>query len=217
MFRRKKDNNDEDFPFNSKQFRSVRFYTNINGEEKQYGYDYTRDEDGKEEYKEIGDPQSFDLQGEIRDRIMNFDKQFNDSSFTNPFEKIVQAFPNMNELFGMLQGSRDVPVLEHPKKETSGIEQSDVPYDIQIDENNKEMFVIVELPGFKKKDLQLTLNTKGLRIKGSNMKKDVDTLIPLNYNIDKEKVKATMKHGILEVKIQYKGKISDNGSEIPIN
>ena len=55
MNKKEKSKDIDEFPKGfSEEFRSVRFYSNINGVEKEYGYDYNRDKEGKEEYREIG-------------------------------------------------------------------------------------------------------------------------------------------------------------------
>ena len=57
------------------EFRTVRFYSNINGVEKEYGYDYKRDSEGEEEYREIGEiPDEFGK--EFINRIHSLDKSF---------------------------------------------------------------------------------------------------------------------------------------------
>ncbi|MCK5141425.1 MAG: hypothetical protein KAQ70_04465, partial [Candidatus Heimdallarchaeota archaeon] len=59
-----KDSNEKDRDIFRKkfndEFRKVRFYTNINGVKKEYGYDYNRDSEGNENYREIGEiPEEF--------------------------------------------------------------------------------------------------------------------------------------------------------------
>ena len=64
----------------------------------------------------------------------------------------------------------------------------------------------------------MKLVKQGLKLEADNGKKQVDTNIPIQYLIDKEKkISATMKHGILEVKLKLLETENGNGKDIPIN
>ena len=56
VMKEKKEREKNEFPEGiNEEFRSVRFYSNVDGVEKEYGYDYKRDAEGKEEYSELGE------------------------------------------------------------------------------------------------------------------------------------------------------------------
>lgn len=201
------------------EFRTVRFYSNINGVEKEYGYDYKRDSEGEEEYREIGEiPDEFGK--EFINRIHSLDKSFEwDSNlFSRSLERFADIFPSFDRLFGGFEKPR----LLHSSEEDREVLKQElnrdyaVAYDLQVDKENNQLYLIVELPGFSKEQLSLKLIKNHLHLIAENGKKTFDTKIPLQHEIDKEKkIEATMKHGILEVKLKLVE--SENGDETDIS
>jgi HSP20 family molecular chaperone IbpA len=218
----KKDKKDiDDFPkgFNE-EFRSVRFYSNINGIEKEYGYDYNRDKEGKEEYREIGEiPEEYGK--EFFDRISNLQKSFNwnDDIFNKSLRRFADIFPSLGQLVGEVslpKPSIFVGEQALPEKQ-AGQQDYQVAYDLQIDKDAKELYLIVELPGFSKEDVKLKIVKQKLHLSADNLKKQIDTKIPIPHLIDREsKISASMKHGILEVKLKLLESDNGNGTDIPI-
>ena len=139
--------------------RSVRFYSNLNGGENEYGYDYKRSADGKEEFTEIGDIPA-DFGNDLIERVNNFDRQF--SEFGNIFAKSINSVTDLFPSFAKFMGNADLPrlligkepILKPTREEPS---VSDIPYDIQRDDNKNELYVLVELPGFSKEDRKIKL------------------------------------------------------------
>lgn len=201
------------------EFRTVRFYSNIDGVEKEYGYDYKRDSEGEEEYREIGEiPNEFGK--EFIDRINNLDKSFewDTNLFSRSLERFADIFPSFDRLFGGFDKPRLLTSNEE-KQEALELEPKKdyaVAYDLQVDKENNQIYLIVELPGYSKEQLSLKLIKNHLHLIAENGKKTIDTKIPLQYEIDKEKkIEASMKHGILEVKLKLVE--SENGDETDIS
>ncbi len=218
----KKEKDKEEFPLGfNEEFRSVRFYSNANGVEKEYGYDYKRDAEGKEEYRELGEiPDEYGK--EFFDKIQGLERSFNwdNDFFTRSFERFASIFPGLDRLIGNVGRPRLVSSAEETITAPNQKEDTDyqVAYDLQVDKNNKELYLIVELPGFDKEDVNLRFVKQGLKLEADNGKKQIDTKIPIQYTIDKEKkISATMKNGILEVKLKILEAENGNGEEIPIN
>ncbi len=218
----KKEREKDEFPkgFNE-EFRSVRFYSNADGVEKEYGYDYKRDAEGKEEYRELGEIP--DEHGkEFFDKIHNLERSFNwdNDFFTRSIERFANIFPGLERLMGnfgrpRLVGSAEETLTAPIQKEDTEYEAA---YDLQVDKNNKELYLIVELPGFAKEHVSLKLVKQGIKLTADNGKKQIDTKIPIQYIVDKEqKISATMKNGILEVKLKLLETANGNGTDIPIN
>ena len=219
----KKDKKDiDEFPkgFNE-EFRSVRFYSNINGVEKEYGYDYNRDKEGKEEYREIGEiPEEYGK--EFFDRISNLQKSFNwnEDIFSQSLRRFSDIFPSLNQLFGEVSPRK--PELLSGDQPTSpsqvGKQDYQVAYDLQVDKEANELYLIVELPGFSKEDVNLKLLKQKLHLSADNLKKQIDAKIPIPHLIDRDsKISASMKHGILEVKLKLLENENGNGTDIPIS
>jgi len=219
----KKDKKDNDvFPkgFNE-EFRSVRFYSNINGVEKEYGYDYNRDNEGKEEYREIGEiPEEYGR--EFFDRISNLEKSFNwnEDIFSRSLKRFSDIFPSLGRLMGETAQPRPSMMTgEHPIEQNKpDTQEYQVAYDLQVDKDANELYLIVELPGFSKEDVNLKLVKQKLHLLADNQKKQIETKIPIPHMIDLDsKIDASMKHGILEVKLKILKNGNGEGTNIPIS
>ena len=218
----KKDKKDiDEFPkgFNE-EFRSVRFYSNINGVEKEYGYDYNRDKEGKEEYREIGEiPEEYGK--EFFDRINSLEKSFNwnEDIFSKSLKRLSDIFPSLGRLMGEVSTQRPSMITGDHPTEQKQVDKQDyqVAYDLQIDKDANELYLIVELPGFSKEDVNLKLVKQKLHLIADNQKKQIETKIPIPHRIDQDsKISASMKHGILEVKLKILESENGEGTDIPI-
>lgn len=203
------------------EFRSVRFYTNINGVKKEYGYDYNRDSEGKENYREIGEiPKEFGT--EHIERILNLSRSFDgySNSFSHSFERFAEIFPIFEKIFSERMGpqltsggGRKTTIPNHEAKD-----RYQVAYDLQVDKEKNQLYLIVELPGFTKEQVKLKLVKNHLELIAENAKKQIDTKIPIEQEIDKkQKIEATMRNGILEVKLKTVSEVSGDEKNISIN
>ncbi len=218
-----KDQNKKKDKNNFEEFKSVRFFSNINGKNTEYGYDYSRDSEGKEEYKEYGDPSQFN-EGSIEDRIRKTEDVFSSNQFSNDFSFFSERLPKLSEVFNNFlsfiepEQTKSLPFYGPTNENDAHVQKAeqDIDYDIQEDIKNDEIHIIAELPGFTKKDINLKVSNDGIKLTGATNTRSVDTFIPLNYEIDKKKVKASMKNGILEISMKISNKKND-GDFIPIN
>ena len=216
MTRKNKKPEDDRFP-EFKEFRSVRYYSNIDGEEKSYGYNYTKDDDG-EKYEEIGDPTPLGLGEDMVKRIKSFDNMFKDDFISSTFKNITRMLPGLDQFFEDRQFG--VPKLVQSRNDQEQVrnenESRNISYDIQ--KHDDEIYVICELPGFSKEDVSLKLKGKNqLHLVADNKKKQIETIIPVNYDINKKsKINASMNNGILEVVLKVQ-EIDEDESDIPIN
>jgi HSP20 family molecular chaperone IbpA len=219
------DNNEKDRDifrkmFNN-EFRSVRFYTNFNGEKREYGYDYNRDSDGNENYREIGEIPE-EIGADYIERILNLNRSLDGD--TNPllrsFERFAEIFPNFEKMFKGLMtpqltsGGEKTPI----KSDQEAKNQHQIDYDLQFDKDKNQLYLIVELPGFTKEQVKLKLVKNHLELIAENGKKQIDTKIPILQEIDKkQKIEATMRNGILEIKLKIISEVSDGEKNISIN
>ena len=218
----KKDKKDNDeFPKGfSEEFRSVRFYSNIGGVEKEYGYDYNRDKEGKEEYREIGEiPEEYGK--EFFDRISNLQKSFNwnEDIFSRSLRRFTDIFPSLGQLVGdVRQSEPSILTGERPIQQQAENQDYQVAYDLQVDKEANELYLIVELPGFSKEDVSLKLVKQKLHLSADNSKKQIETKIPIPHVIDRDsEISASMKHGILEVKLKLLENENGDGTNISIS
>ena len=203
------------------EFRRVRFYTNINGVRKEYGYDYNRDSEGKENYREIGEiPEEFGT--EYIERILNLNRSFDWDSdlFTSSFERFAELIPSFEKIFS---GKMNPQLTSGAKRETRILNQEaknphQVTYDLQVDKEKNQLYLIVELPGFIKEQVKLKLVKNHLELFAENSKKKIDTKIPIEQEIDKkQKIEATLRNGILEVKLKTVSEVNSDEKNISIN
>ncbi|MHA1551088.1 MAG: Hsp20/alpha crystallin family protein [Candidatus Heimdallarchaeaceae archaeon] len=219
------DNNEKDRDIFRKkfndEFRSVRFYTNINGVRKEYGYDYNRDSEGKENYREIGEiPEEFGA--EYIERILNLNKSFGWDSdlFSRSFERFAELIPSFKKMF---RGKISPQLTSGLERETRITNQEaknpyQVVYDLQVDKEKNQLYLIVEIPGFTKEQVKLKLVKNHLELFAENGKKQIDTNIPIEQEIDKkQKIEATMRNGILEVKLKTVSEVNGDEKNISIN
>ena len=219
------DNNEKDRDIFRKkfndEFRSVRFYTNINGVRKEYGYDYNRDSEGKENYREIGEiPEEFGA--EYIERILNLNKSFGWDSdlFSGSFERFAELIPSFKKMF---RGKISPQLTSGLERETRITNQEaknpyQVVYDLQVDKEKNQLYLIVELPGFTKEQVKLKLVKNHLELFAENSKKKIDTKIPIEQEIDKkQKIEATLRNGILEVKLKTVSEVNSDEKNISIN
>lgn len=198
------------------EFRSVRVYSNINGKENRFGYEYHRKPDGSEEYREIGKiPEEFGK--DFVERMSSFERMLRSQFTFDPFKSLMQ----MSDLLPMLEGFTDEtfkPQLlsTEPSNEHSSSKDA-VDYELQLNKDNNTLIGIIELPGFERKDIKLRYRNNNLHITGSNKRRDIDITIPLDHKIDPNSIEATLKNGILEVTMKVIKNNDDDEKEIPIS
>lgn len=142
------------------------------------------------------------------------------SDYSDPFMALQRE---MNRVFDSFFDHWDVP---------SKYKNSFSPT-LDISENDKEYSVHVELPGMDEKDIEVTATDDSLVISGvkkneSEEKKDnyhyversygsFKRIIPLGNNIDKGKISASFKKGILKIAVPKTNEAISNQKKIPIH
>ncbi|MDH3278629.1 MAG: Hsp20/alpha crystallin family protein [Nitrosopumilus sp.] len=80
---------------------------------------------------------------------------------------------------------------------TSGTKE---PYvDEVLDEENRILKLVAEMPGVEKSDIQVSIQDKSVSIKTGNANRKYEAHVPLKYNVDENSTKAQYKNGILEL------------------
>ncbi|MHA1974742.1 MAG: Hsp20/alpha crystallin family protein [Candidatus Hodarchaeales archaeon] len=106
------------------------------------------------------------------------------------------------------------PVMERTQPAlTSGSNDSELFYDFV--EDGDYLKVIVEVPGFTKKDLSVDINEKGteITIKGKTETREVNQSISLPSKIEPKTTKSSVTNGILEIKGK---KLGDSSKKIKL-
>jgi len=73
---------------------------------------------------------------------------------------------------------------------------------VDIIEGDKEISVIAEVPGVRKEDIELEIDENSLKINVDTAERKYHKELELPCEIKPEKVKATYKNGVLEVKME---------------
>jgi len=103
---------------------------------------------------------------------------------------------------------------------------------IDVKENDKEYLIKAELPGVEEKDIDVTVTSDSVTIKGEKKeeKEDKDKnyyymersygsfsrVIPLDAEIESGKAEARFKNGILDIKIPKNQKAKEKGTKVSI-
>jgi HSP20 family protein len=133
----------------------------------------------------------------------------------------------MNSLFDNFFGG----VETAPRGNAYGFAGSFMP-SIDVKENEKEFIIKAELPGVEEKDIEVTVTSDAVTIKGEKReeKEDKDKnyyymersygsfcrVIPLDAEIESGKAEASFKNGILDIKIPKNQSAGTTGTKVQI-
>ncbi|MFX1486464.1 MAG: Hsp20/alpha crystallin family protein [Promethearchaeota archaeon] len=73
-----------------------------------------------------------------------------------------------------------------------------------VDHDHEKYYIQIELPGVKKKDIDLTVAEQGFCIKGSRKDADLSGCYFLVHGVDPDKTKAKFENGLLDIVIPLK-------------
>lgn len=144
----------------------------------------------------------------IIDNMMNFmDEGFSKSLFNEINNPFVYGF-------SMRPGAGGKPVFQEFGNVPG--EDDQVPRDweplVDVIDGEKEITVIVELPGVNKEDIRLNALEDHLSIKVDTESRRYHKELDLPAEVEPESVKATYKNGVLEVKLKRR-KSGDKANE----
>ncbi len=144
----------------------------------------------------------------------------------DPFEVMHRQMNELFEDFFSDFGDLAMPGLQR-------FEQGRLSPRFEIQESDKELQIRAELPGMEEKDVEVLLDDNILTIRGEKheehkqKKKKVhyterrygrfERVLPLPEAVDREKVKASFKKGVLHIDIPKVGGIQPERKRIPIN
>jgi HSP20 family protein len=72
--------------------------------------------------------------------------------------------------------------------------------DTLIDEKEKVLKLVAEMPGVEKKDVKVVVDEKIVNIDAEHGEKKYHAKVPIKYKVDKDSAKASYTNGILELK-----------------
>jgi HSP20 family protein len=132
-----------------------------------------------------------------------------------PFSEMARWQSDMERMLGNFFTGRAHPLIEERWWPGSSLEMREPALDVY--EEKDQIVVKAELPGMTKDDIQISISDNVLTIKGEKKKEEEDTgkdyyrservygaffrAIPLPAEINPDKVQATFKNGVLEIRL----------------
>ena len=145
---------------------------------------------------------------------------FFDDEFDILFNRMSRSFVNLDDLFEevksagtasgpfyygctMTVGPDGKPVVrEYGNVKPGLLSTSDTReplVDTIVDEKEKLVKLIAEMPGVEKKDVKIVVDGKIVNIDAEHGDKKYHVKVPIKYKVDENSVKASYKNGILEI------------------
>ena len=163
---------------------------------------------------------------------------FFDEEFDNLFKKMSSSFMNLDDIFEggresgihssgpfyygytMTIGPDGKPVVkEYGNVKPSLLPTSDTrePFvDILVDEKQKVLKLVAEMPGVEKKDVKVVVDDKTVNIDAEHGEKKYHAKVPIQHKVDKDSAKASYKNGVLELKFSLVESEKPKGKTVEI-
>jgi len=148
---------------------------------------------------------------------------FFDDEFDRLFKKMSRSFMNLDDIFEEVKETGDIqrygpfyygytmtigPDGKPVVKEYGNVKPSLLPtsdtreplVDTLIDEKEKVLKLVAEMPGVEKKDVKVVVDEKIVNIDAEHGEKKYHAKVPIKYKVDKDSAKASYTNGILELK-----------------
>jgi len=144
---------------------------------------------------------------------------FFDSEFDRIFKKMSRSFFNIDDMFEEFKGNSDSgpyyygytmtvgPDGKPVVKEYGNVKPGLLPtsdtrepiVDTIVDEKEKVVKLIAEMPGVEKTDVKIVVENKTVDISAEHDEKKYNVKVPLKHKVDENSAKASYKNGILQL------------------
>ena len=148
---------------------------------------------------------------------------FYDDEFDRLFKRMSRSFMNLDDIFEgfretgdfksngpfyygytMTVGPDGKPVVKEYGNVKPGLlptsDAREPLVDTLIDEKEKVLKLVAEMPGVEKKDVKVVVEDKTVQIDAEHGEKKYHVKVPIKYKVDKDSAKASYTNGILELK-----------------
>jgi len=148
---------------------------------------------------------------------------FFDDEFDRLFKKMSRSFMNLDDIFEEVKETGDIqrygpfyygyimtigPDGKPVVKEYGNVKPSLLPtsdtreplVDTLVDEKEKILKLVAEMPGVEKKDVKVVVDEKIVNIDAEHGEKKYHAKVPIKYKVNKDSAKASYTNGILELK-----------------
>lgn len=158
--------------------------------------------------------------------------------FDSLFEQMMRPFKGLDKIWNDMKNSDDVQTFgsyygyslttgldgkpmfkEYGNVQPSLLSTSETrePFvDVIVDDKEKILKVVAEMPGVEKKDIKIEVVGHTINLDAENNSKKYQTKIPIKQRVDEDSVKATYSNGILEVKFKLKEEDRPQGKKVTV-
>ena len=160
---------------------------------------------------------------------------FYDDEFDRLFKRVSRSFVNLDDIFGgkstgnlygpifygytMTIGPDGKPVVweyGNTKPELSTSDTREPIVDTIVDEKEKVVKLIAEMPGVDKKDVKIVVDDNIVSIDAEHGGKKYYVKVPIKHKVDENSVKASYKNGILELTFKLKDPEKPKGKTVEV-
>ena len=152
---------------------------------------------------------------------------FFDDEFDNLFKRMSRSFVNLDDLFDEVKSTGNVsgpfyygctmtvgpdgkPVVTECGNLKPGLlptsDTREPLVDTIVDEKEKVVKLVAEMPGVEKKDVKIVVDGKLVNIDAEHGEKKYHAKVPIKHKVDEDSVKASYKNGILEITFKLQEK-----------
>ncbi len=88
--------------------------------------------------------------------------------------------------------------------------------DTLVDEKEKVLKLVAEMPGVEKKDVKVVVENKTVSIDAEHGKKKYHAKVPIQHKVNKDSAKASYTNGILELKFKLEEPEKPKGKTVEV-
>ncbi len=164
---------------------------------------------------------------------------FFDDEFDRLFKRMSRSFMNLDEIFDETKESGNIqsygpfyygytmtvgPDGKPVVKEYGNVKPALLPtsdtreplVDTLVDEKEKVLKLIAEMPGVEKKDVKVVVENKTVSIDAEHGEKKYHAKVPIQHKVNKDSAKASYTNGILELKFKLEEPEKPKGKTVEV-
>ena len=162
---------------------------------------------------------------------------FFDSEFNRIFRQMSNSFFNTDDIFEEIAGNGSDsgsccygytmtvgPDGKPVVKEYGNVKPDQLPIsdtreplvDIIVDEKEKVVKLIAEMPGVEKTDVKVVVENKIVDLSAEHGKKKYHVKVPVKYKVDENSAKASYKNGILQIVFKLLEEEKPKGKKVEV-
>jgi len=148
--------------------------------------------------------------------FMNLDEIFDEANKSGT----IQSYGPFYYGYTMTTGPDGTPVVkEYGNVQPGQLPTSDIReplVDTLVDEKEKVLTLVAEMPGVEKKDVKVVVEDKTVCIDAEHGKKKYHAKVPIKQKVNKDSAKASYTNGILELKFKLEEPEKPKGKTVEV-